>query len=70
MNEWSELLKQYGPAILTLIIGYYGGKVAKARNETRVAKLDAKLKENHEKVDKDNAGVSDVDGVNKIAGPE
>jgi len=65
-----ELLKQYGPAILTLIVGYYSGKASKAENKTRIAELELKLKENHDKIDKDNSSISDIDGVNKIAGPK
>lgn len=70
MSEFIDLLEQYGPALLTLLIGYLGGNNTKIKNELRLAELKLKLKENHEKIDKDNDGVSAVDGVNKIAGPE
>jgi len=65
-----ELIKQYGPAILTFMLGYYRGQVGKAENKARIATLELKLKENHDKIIKDNVGVNDVDGVNKIAGAE
>lgn len=64
-----ELLKQYGPALLTLILAYYRDQVMQAKNDVRIKALELKLKENHEKVDRDNANVSDADGVAKIAGP-
>lgn len=77
MNEgfWSLLktvfnwLKQQGPALGLLIYDYKDAQVKAAEQEKQKAELALKVKENHDKVDSDNAGVSDTDGVNKIAGP-
>jgi len=63
-----KFLEQYGPAILTFIIGVFSGKVIRANNGKRIAELELKKKENREKVERVNFGVSDVDSVNKIAG--
>lgn len=65
-----DLIKQYGPALLALIISYYRDQVIAARHSERIAKLELEIKGNHEKVDRDNAGVTDVDGVSRIAGPD
>lgn len=68
-----EWLERVLPGLLAAFgVGYKLGKSGKEDVEAdlNTAKLELKLKENHEKVDRDNAGVTPVDGVNKIAGPK
>lgn len=69
MEAVQKFFEQWGPAILTFVLGLYSSRIIKAKNEKRIAELELKKKENREKVERVNFDVSDVDGVNKIAGP-
>lgn len=69
MNKFIEFLQQYGAALLVLVIAYFRDQALLARNQKRISELEKKIADNHAKVDRDNANVSDVDGVAKIAGP-
>lgn len=53
-------------------IGYKLGNrgLTKAKIDLDEAKLELEIEKNHEKIDHDNAGVNDSDGVDKIAGPK
>lgn len=62
-----DLLKEYGPAFLALVIAYYRDKAAEARSKQRIAELELKIKENHEKVEAGFAGKSDGDVVDSIS---
>lgn len=68
-NIWNWL-KDQGPALGLLILDFENAKKQKAEQALAQAQLDLKLEKNHEQVDSENIGVSDVDGVNKIAGPD
>lgn len=73
MKEFLEWLERVLPTILAAFgLGYKAGQgsTAKLESELSEVKLELKIKENHEQIERDNIGVSDVDGVNKIAGPK
>lgn len=63
-------LKDQGPAFALLIYDWQNAEKEKAIVAEKEAQFELKIEKNHEKVDQDNSGVSDVDGVNKIAGPK
>lgn len=72
-KEFLEWLERIVPGLLAAFgLGYKLGNraITKVEADLSEAKLELQIKENHEKVDHDNAGVSDVDGVEKIAGPK
>ncbi|HNA61492.1 MAG TPA: hypothetical protein PKW79_00240 [Rhabdochlamydiaceae bacterium] len=69
MSKFIEFLQQYGAALLVLVIAYFRDQALLARNQKRISELEKKIADNHAKVDRDNADISDVDGVAKIAGP-
>lgn len=63
-----DLIKQYAPAILALMIAYYRDKTIEARNKQRMAELEKKLLENQDAIEKANAGKSSddiIDGYTK-----
>jgi len=63
-----EILKQYGPAIAVLIVGYFKAKAIEAKNKQRVAELEKKLRQNKEDVESENAGLSNADIIAKYIG--
>lgn len=59
--------------ILSLLVQWLEGiltSLEKRRVEKAAQALEEKLRQNHEKVDRDNADVSDADGANKLFGPK
>ncbi len=62
-------LKEQGPAIGILIFNWKEAQRQAAEAKQKQAELELKIEKNHEQVDKDNVGVSDSAGVDKIAGP-
>ncbi len=75
MKVWDFLtsifdwVKQQGPALAMLVYNWKDAKQKRAEKDKRKAEYDLEIERNHAKVDSDNAGVSDADGVNEIAGP-
>lgn len=72
LKTFLDWLERVLPSLITIFgLGYKVGSNGKEKIEQELnkAQLDLKIKENHEKVDRDNANVSPLDGVNKIAGP-
>lgn len=72
MDFWKRLFDwatDQMPAVVFAVFQYMQQKVTRAENQKDLSDLELKKRKNHEKVDSDNAGVTDVDGVNKIAGP-
>lgn len=69
MSKVVEFLQQYGAALLVLVIAYFRDQALLAKNQKRLSELENKIAQNHAKVESDNAGIDDVTGVNKIAGP-
>jgi hypothetical protein len=65
-----DWLKQQGPALAMLVYNWKDAKEKRAVQKQKRAEYELEIQKNHAKVDADNANVSDVDGVNKIAGPK
>lgn len=63
-------IKEQGPAFAILIYEWQNAKVQKAIKAQKEAEFDLTIEKNHEKVDSDNVGISDIDGVKKISGPK
>lgn len=63
LDSFIQFLKEVGPLLGVLIVSFLHGEVVRAQNEKRISDLELKIKENHEKVDRDNAGRSDADIV-------
>lgn len=62
-------LKEQGPALAILIYDWKDAEQKKEEQSRKQAELELKLEKNHAEIDEDNAGVSDTDGVGRIAGP-
>jgi hypothetical protein len=60
-------LKDQGPALVALMYFYMQGQTIRAQQETAKVKLEDEIKENHEKVQQQLAGLSDADIVNQAA---
>lgn len=69
MDKILEFLQQYGAALLVLVIAYFRDQAIVAKNQKRISDLENKIAQNHAKIESDNAGIDDVTGVGKIAGP-
>lgn len=61
-------LKEQGPAIAILIYDWQNAEKEKAIQAQKEAEFELQIEKNHEKVDADNVGVSDSDGLKKITG--
>ncbi len=64
-----DWFKEQGPAIAILIYDWQNAEKQKAVQAEKEAEFELQIEKNHEKVDADNSGVSDADGVRKITGP-
>lgn len=70
MKSWSDIIatlwtiiKDNVAAIGLLVFDYERAKAKKAEIEKDAAELNLKIEKNHEKVDADNCGKSDIDIV-------
>lgn len=63
LHDLIELLKQNAPALMALVALFFRNEAINAANKQKIAELELKLKENHEKVDRDNANKSVADIV-------
>lgn len=70
IQDFFDWIKAQGPAIAILIFDWKDAEKKRSEALQKQAELELKLKENHEKIDQDNASTNDSDGVSKIAGPK
>lgn len=63
LHDLIELLKQNAPALMALVALFFRNEAINATNKQKIAELELKLKENHEKVDRNNANKSVADIV-------
>ncbi len=68
IDQVVEIIKQFGPAIVALLIAYYRDQVNEAKSKERMAELEAKLLKNREDVKSEDANLSDDDVINKYTG--
>ncbi len=66
MDEFLSLLKQYAPALLVLVISMYRDRAIRAEHATKIAELEKKILENHNAVERENAGKSDIDIIDDV----
>lgn len=61
-----DLIKQYGPVILAMIVAYWRDQINEERNKRRIAELDLKIERNHALVDAANVNKSDTQILDSI----
>ena len=67
MSQVLELLKQYGPALVALLVSYYRDQAIIARHKREIAELDRKLLDNKIAIEESNRGKSSDDIIDKYA---